>query len=185
MASLGRRPGAAPLTGADIPDGSVSAVKVAADVATQAELDAKEEFASGTKMIFNQTAAPTGWTKVTGSGYDTELRVTTGTVGTGGSVAFETAFASVTPTITMSNGAITLSESQIPSHQHASLGHSGSSPSGSNANIIIHIGTATNNQNGVGGFTGGGSAHTHTNTASSSAINLDVSYVDVIIATKD
>ena len=49
---------------------------------------------SGTKMIFNQTAAPTGWTKVTGSGNDTALRVTTGTVGTGGSVAFETALAS-------------------------------------------------------------------------------------------
>jgi len=40
MATLGRRPGAAPLTSADIPDNSITAAKVTADVATQAELDA-------------------------------------------------------------------------------------------------------------------------------------------------
>jgi hypothetical protein len=50
MASLGRSPGAAPLTSADIPDNSITSAKivagtvaasdVAADVATQAELDA-------------------------------------------------------------------------------------------------------------------------------------------------
>ena len=51
-------------------------------------------FESGTKCVFNQTASPTGWTKVTGSGNDHALRLTTGTVGTGGSVAFETSFAS-------------------------------------------------------------------------------------------
>ena len=50
---------------------------------------------SGTKMIFNQTSAPTGWTKVTSSN-DVALRVVSGTVGTGGTVAFETAFASQT-----------------------------------------------------------------------------------------
>ena len=51
-------------------------------------------FASGTKMIFNQTAAPTGWTKDTSNNDDSALRVVTGTVGTGGTVAFTTAFAS-------------------------------------------------------------------------------------------
>ncbi len=40
MAYLGRKGASAPLTSADIPAGSVSAVKVASDVATQAELDA-------------------------------------------------------------------------------------------------------------------------------------------------
>ena len=59
----------------------------------------------GTKMLFNQTASPLGWTKDTGS-TDVALRLTSGTVGTGGSVAFETALASVTPTITMSNDAV-------------------------------------------------------------------------------
>ena len=48
MASLGRKPGAAALTSADIPDGSVTAAKVTADVATQAEIDLKSNIASPT-----------------------------------------------------------------------------------------------------------------------------------------
>jgi hypothetical protein len=39
-------------------------------------------------MLFQQTAAPTGWTKDT-THNDKALRLTSGTVGTGGSVAFE------------------------------------------------------------------------------------------------
>tara|TARA_Y100000310_G_scaffold175285_1_gene175336 strand:+ start:35 stop:520 length:486 start_codon:yes stop_codon:yes gene_type:complete len=150
-----------------------------------------EEFASGTKMIFNQTASPTGWTKVTGSGNDHALRVTTGTVGTGGSVAFETAFASQTPTIstptiTMSNDPVTLGETQIPGHKHGTYGATGASAGPNNttttgAGYVEFVYT----QSGTIG-----QPHTHANTASSSAptssaINLDVSYVDVIIATKD
>jgi hypothetical protein len=52
---------------------------------------------SGTVMLFAQTAAPTGFTKNVSTGDNSALRVTTGTVGTGGSVAFTTAFASQTP----------------------------------------------------------------------------------------
>jgi len=48
MASLGRSPASAPLTSADIPAGSVSAVKVASDVATQAEIDLKAPLANPT-----------------------------------------------------------------------------------------------------------------------------------------
>ena len=84
----------------------------------------EDKFASGTKMIFNQTAAPTGWTKVTGSGNDTALRVTTGTVGTGGSVAFETAFASQTiPTHQ-------LIEAEMPEHEHYLISSSNDGGSG-------------------------------------------------------
>ena len=56
MATLGRSPGAAPLTSADIPDNSITGAKivagtieasdVAADMATQAELDLKAPLAS-------------------------------------------------------------------------------------------------------------------------------------------
>jgi fibronectin-binding autotransporter adhesin len=53
---------------------------------------------SGTVMLFAQTAAPTGFTKNTTTGDNSALRVTTGTASTGGSVAFTTAFASQTPT---------------------------------------------------------------------------------------
>jgi|TARA_R110000822_G_scaffold67870_6_gene165222 hypothetical protein len=50
MAYLGRRGVSAPLTSADIPAGSVSAIKVASDVATQAELDAQKTNSSITTL---------------------------------------------------------------------------------------------------------------------------------------
>jgi hypothetical protein len=48
-------------------------------------------------MLFAQTSAPTGWTKNVSTGDNSALRVVTGTASTGGSVAFTTAFASQTP----------------------------------------------------------------------------------------
>ena len=50
MAYLGRKGASSPLTSADIPAGSVSAVKVASDVATQAELDAQKTNSSITTL---------------------------------------------------------------------------------------------------------------------------------------
>ena len=148
---------------------------------------------SGTKMIFNQTAAPTAWTKVTGSGNDTALRVTTGTVGTGGSVAFETCLASHTPTIstpTASSGAVsahTLAENEIPAHRHGTYGATGGSggPNNTTTHGAGYVGFVYTQQGTVG------QTHTHSmtqptiSTPTCSALNLDVSYCDVIIATKD
>ena len=57
MATLGRSPGAAPLTSADIPDGSITAAKVTADVATQAELDGLVDSAPGALNTLNELAA--------------------------------------------------------------------------------------------------------------------------------
>lgn len=48
--------------------------------------------AAGTRMIFEQTAAPTSWTKVTTLVNNRALRVTTGTAAPGGTVAFTTVF---------------------------------------------------------------------------------------------
>ena len=155
-----------------------------------AHLHTNAVFASGTKMIFNQTAAPTGWTKVTSSN-DVALRLVSGTVGTGGSVAFETAFASQTPTITMSNDAHTLTIAQMPSHTHTWTVTAGMEFVNTSTTGYIDIsgtdtwGVTGAGANGSNASTGGGGTHTHDNTAASSAINLDVSYVDVIIATKD
>lgn len=147
-------------------------------------------FASGTKMVFNQTAAPTGWTKVTGSGNDTALRVTTGTVGTGGSVAFETAFAS--QSAVASSGAVaghSLSIAELAHHAHVLTIYTVAGGGGTHTHRVTDNGTGYyNNQGGVGSNagTGSGGAHTHSFTQPQiSAINLDVSYVDVIIATKD
>ena len=59
------------------------------------------EFPAGTRMIFAQTTAPTGFTKDATNYNNHALRVVTGTAGTGGTVDFVTAFASQTPTGTV------------------------------------------------------------------------------------
>jgi hypothetical protein len=164
-------------------------------------------FPSGTAMLFVQTSAPTGWTKSTA--HDNKaLRIVSGTAGTGGSVAFTTAFASqaVTGSIsvtvgagtlavgagTFAVGATTLSTAQMPSHTHTSMSMTGGAVSGA------YFGQISGNN--TSGATGGGGSHTHSLTGAPSisgspsvtassftgnAINLAVQYVDVIIATKD
>ena len=155
------------------------------------------EFSSGTRMTFNQTNAPTGWTKST-SVDNAAFRVVSGSVSSGGSVDFSTAFASQTPTgsvsissISGSAGATTLSTPQIPSHSHiartpgACIGIPGrgesSGPNGPPDTITAPIFP-----------TGGGGSHDHpfsfssgSATFSGNAINLAVKYVDLIIAQKN
>jgi hypothetical protein len=142
-------------------------------------------FASGTAMMFVQTAAPTGWTKST-THNDKTLRVVSGSASSGGTTAFSTVFANQTPTITtsgLSAGATTLSTSQIPSHTHTIPVADGCNVSGGN----FPQQTRTNTASLTSGAAGGGGSHTHSisGSATSSAITLNVQYVDVIIATKD
>ena len=129
-------------------------------------------FPSGTKMVFVQTAAPTGWTKDT-SHDNKALRVVSGTASSGGSVAFTTAFAS--QAVSGSVGNTTLSTAQIPSHAHGG---------GAAGTYVVPIGSyyglpALSNTEAAGG----GGSHNHS--FSGTAINMAVQYVDVIIATKD
>jgi hypothetical protein len=144
---------------------------------------------SGTVMLFGQTSAPTGFTKLTNQD-NAALRVVSGTASTGGSVDFSTAFASQTPSISItgisgSAGNTTLSTPQIPSHSHSFTVHGYSGPTRARSGNAAYLeGTATTNN------TGGGGAHNHpfsfsSGTATSSAINLAVKFVDVIRATKD
>jgi hypothetical protein len=167
-------------TGVQFPDNSIQTTAAAAS------------FPAGTVMLFAQTAAPTGWTKNTSTGNNTALRLVTGTASTGGSVAFTTAFASQTPSgsvsVSGSAGNTTLSTPQIPSHSHPASTRGSVSPPFNAFGIATPsepvAGTATTNA------TGGGGSHNHPLTISSStfsgnAINLAVSYVDVIRATKD
>ena len=149
-------------------------------------------FASGTLMLFQQTAAPTGWTKQT-THNDKALRVVSGTVGSGGSSGFTTAFGTptVTGTISGSTGSHTLSTSQIPSHQHAdrlygtqSGGNTRAAAASSSRSNSISVQTSA--QYGTGP-TGGGNSHSHSLSASFSggAAAINVEYVDLIIASKD
>lgn len=69
-------------------------------------------FAAGTVMLFNQTAAPTGWTKsVTHN--DKALRVVSGAASSGGATAFTSVFGSG-----KSTSSYTLLAADIPAHTH-------------------------------------------------------------------
>ncbi len=164
-------------------------------------------FPSGTKMIFNQASAPTGWTKVTSNVDNRALRVVSGTGGgTGGSVGFTTAFGdkSISATASSENtgGTVaghTLTESEMPSHDHVAfrtfrhqsspnLGYgagwtglswySRSFEATSDARMTTSTGGGGSHTHG---FTGG--AHNHT--ISVGNVDLRVSYIDVIVAQKD
>jgi hypothetical protein len=121
------------------------------------------EFSSGTRLLFQQTSAPTGWTKDT-SYNEHALKITSGSVSSGGSVDFTTAFASQTPSgsvsissISGSAGATTLSTPQIPSHSHPIFGNGGFSPTFRLRLTGDYVDTTTTST----GAAGGGGSHTH------------------------
>jgi len=125
------------------------------------------EFPSGTVMLFQQTAAPPGWTKnVTFNDY--ALRVTSGVVGSVAGSAFSSVFAQTAV------GSTTLDVTQIPPHHHTYQYYSGSVHQDGTQSFTVQTALASN----VTGDTGGGLSHTH-------SVNLTLSYVDVIIATKN
>ena len=128
-------------------------------------------FASGTVIPFYNTNAPTGWTKLTTQN-DKALRVVSGSGGVaGGTVAFTTAFAS--QAVAGDVQSHTLSEAEMPSHNHGVYGVVGG-PGGSAAGPSDAI--LTGNRGGSGG---------HIHPFSGTAINLAVQYVDVILCSKD
>lgn len=130
---------------------------------------------TGTRMLFQQTSAPVGWTKETNAAYNNQaLRLVTGAASTGGASGFTVVFGAGKAT-----SSHTLTTSEIPSHTHALRGGAG-----------FYAGTTTYGLGaGGGGLTiaypvayvgatdaaGGGAGHTH-------GLSLDLSYRDVIIA---
>lgn len=78
-------------------------------------------FTSGTKIFFNQTSAPTGWTKLT-SVDDYTLRLVSGATGgnTGGSNSFTTVMVDGTWPATVSSvtGTMVATLADLPAHTH-------------------------------------------------------------------
>ena len=85
--------------------------------------DTVDHFPSGTKMIFQQTNAPTGWTKITSNTNQRALRVVSGTAGSGGSHNFTSVFTSSRATSGASVSSHTLTTNEIPSHTHDTPNH--------------------------------------------------------------
>lgn len=141
---------------------------------------------AGTLMLFQQTAAPTGWTKQT-THNNKALRVVSGTASSGGTSAFTTVFANQTPTISLSGltaAATTLSTAQMPSHNHSFTTYGEAGSAGGN---IANTSGSFNSAGFSVSSTGGGGSHSHSvsGSASASAITLNVQYVDLIIASKN
>lgn len=129
---------------------------------------------TGTRMVFQQTAAPTGFTKDTGYN-DYAMRIVSGAVSyQGGASGFNTVFASRGITGTVDG--TTLSTSQIPSHSH-SIGRGDRT-----GTISSMVGFGSNDAYGYTnvGSTGGGGSHNH---SFSTSLNMSVNYIDFIMAT--
>lgn len=164
-------------------------------------------YPAGTKKMFYQANAPTGWTR--DATHDNKaLRVVSGSGGgSGGNITFTSAFPasavpisipiSATPQVTNPGGqtaflvgATTLALSQLPDHTHSSLqsanGGAGANPF-SNAGARRFAGnTATS---GMNESTGGG-AHDHpfsgtasVSTTGSTTLGMNVQYIDAIVCT--
>lgn len=156
-------------------DVDAAAARATLGVATSAEI-----IPSGSVTDWFQPAAPTGWTQIV-SQNNKAMRIVSGPGGgSGGSVAFTSAFASVAITGTVGN--TTLTSSQIPPHKHGfSIGN------GTSASAMPDYNPADGNNFVVTAYTdeniGGGNSHGHTFTGS--PINLAVQYIDMILASKD
>lgn len=140
---------------------------------THTELNNAVDLAGGNVnfMLFQQTAAPTGWTKAT-THNDKALRVVTGTVSNGGTDAFSTTFSAAKATESH-----ILTEAEIPAHTHQQSGVNQSGSFGGNITSGTNTGTPVAHVPFTQS-TGGGGGHTHD-------ITMDLQYVDVIIASKD
>lgn len=139
-------------------------------------------FPSGTRLLFQQTSAPTGWTKIT-THNDKTLRVVSGTASNGGSTAFSTVFASKTPTGSVTMNSVTLSEANLPvvtpTVNYVTGVASGASP----GLLFINDGTSSG-ATSINSF-GSASPFTPTGSFSGNAMDFAVQYVDVILASKD
>lgn len=126
-------------------------------------------FPTGTLMLFQQTAAPTYWTKQT-THNDKALRVVSGTASSGGTNTFSTVMAQTT----VGNTTITQSTSASHTHPYLAVRSGGAAlAGGSSPSVALNTDTASDTSS-----IGSDGPHNHT-------IALSIQYVDLIIASKD
>jgi hypothetical protein len=149
---------------------------------------------------FNQTNAPTGWTKIT-TYNDYALRITTGTTGVGGSTAFSSIFSARIPTGTLSGsastGSTTLDSTMIPSHYHtatrnsSTLTNAGYTKVGGGYADLVGGPVINSTTPYTSTPTGGGGSHSHampltySSPGFTGSLNVAVKYVDLILAQRN
>jgi len=170
-----------------------------------AGLTGVDPFESGTKMVFYQASAPTGWTQDTASALsNTVMSVVTGTGGgTGGSTSYFSSFlattdksgtdtAPVSGTVSGTVGGHTLSTPEIASHTHTINNQQPAPP----VQTLALLTSTSPYQPRTGAINpaGGGGSHSHPFSGSLSSATADVSvtvpaadvkYANVIVAAKD
>jgi hypothetical protein len=148
-------------------------------------------FPAGTRLLFAQAAAPTGWVQDTSAGInDRAIRVVnTAGGGTGGTIPFSTLFnatSAYTGSVTITSGQVgdtSLSIAQLAAHDHSYVNNpprrgvnSGGAADGAD------------NQAATTGSTGSGDTHTHTLIGVVAGGNFtsdfNLNYTDVIICVK-
>ncbi len=132
----------------------------------------QEAFPANTLMLFQQTAAPTFWTKET-THNNKALRLQTGTVTTGGADSFTVVFGSGTHRAT---DGYTLQIADMPAHTHTLTIYdvlTSSRLSGSSDQLRETSASRTTSS------TGGGGSHAHNIDA------IDLQFVDIILAKMD
>ncbi len=146
---------------------------------THTQLNNTVYLVAGTKMIFFQSAPPTGWTQDTANN-DKALRVVSGTgAGTGGSTGFSSAFTH-THSDSFSAAGHTLTTAEMPAHTHTHSDYTtsdGGGGGGPRAGSPISDTTTSS--------TGGGGSHTHTISGSVTSTTIAPHYIDVIVCSKD
>jgi hypothetical protein len=180
--------------------GSAGQVLISNGAATAPAWQTLEAFTAGTVMLFQQTSAPTGWTKIT-THNNKALRVVSGSAGSGGATAFTSVFASRTPAGSVSGsvsgsnsgGGVnghTLSTHEMPSHSHqisfaGTDGAQSRSRSGAAQTGTFDSAAAGGNGSHAHGFTPPSWSGSFSGSFSGSAMDFDVQYVDVIFASKN
>ena len=129
-------------------------------------------------MLFFQASAPTGFTQVTTQN-NKALRIVSGTGGgTGGSVDFTTAFSDKSGSLSGATvGGTTLTVAQLASHTHSNAATPRGSVQGDSGRAAA--------PGGATGAAGSNQSHTHSITGGSVDFDLEVEFIDVIIASRD
>lgn len=156
---------------------------------------------AGTRMLFQQSTAPTGWTKITDHN-NKALRVVSGSASSGGSMDFTAAFASgrAASSVTVTGTVLgsSLSADQLASHQHESPYAATDTRYVQTSNgYVVFPGDSRALGSSSSGYSdrkryrtdsrGGGNPHDHPFSANahSHTMDMNVKYVDVIIASKN
>lgn len=127
---------------------------------------------AGTRCLFQQTAAPTGWTKIT-THNNKALRVVSGTAGDGGSMAFTSAFTSRTVPLPIHTHGV-----NDPGHPHTITYEGSGAGSVYAEGNRASPGTARNTSTATTGIT-------IANAGTGNTLDFSVAYVDVILAEKN